>query len=87
MFNVEITPAFIWIIVAVVFATIELATLGSLTIWFAAGAVAASISSSFMSNVFVQILIFLLVSIASLFYIRPHAEKYFKLRKRKMEKE
>ena len=87
MFNVELTPAFIWILVAVVFATIELATLGSLTIWFAAGAVAAAISSSFVSNVFIQFLIFFLVSIASLIFIRPYAEKYFKLRKRKMEKE
>jgi len=83
MFDIEITPALIWIIVAVIFATIELATLGIVTIWFAVGAVAAAIGSMLGLNVFIQFLIFLVVSIGLLYFTRPIAEKYLKLGKQK----
>ncbi len=83
MFDVVITPALIWIVLAVIFATIELATQGILTIWFAVGAVAAAIGSMFVSNVFIQFVIFLVVSIGLLYFTRPIAEKYLKLGKQK----
>jgi membrane protein implicated in regulation of membrane protease activity len=83
MFDVEITPALIWIVVAVIFATIELATMGIITIWFAVGAVAASIGSIFELNVFIQFMIFLVVSIGLLYFTRPIAEKYLKIGKQK----
>lgn len=83
MLDIEITPAFIWIILAVIFATIELATLGVLTIWFAAGAVVAAIASVFGVNIFIQFVIFLVVSIVLLYFTRPIAEKYLKIGKQK----
>ncbi len=83
MFDIEITPALIWIILAVIFATIELATVGILTIWFAIGAVAAAIGSMFGLNIFIQFVIFLVVSIGLLYFTRPIAEKYLKVGKQK----
>lgn len=83
MFGIEITPALIWIGIAVIFGVIELATLGIITIWFAIGAVGASIASVLGLNVFIQFLVFLAVSVVLLYFTRPIAEKYLKVGKQK----
>lgn len=62
----------LWLIVAIIMIVIELVTLGNLvTIWFAFGSVAALITAFITDNVMAQIIVFALVSVASLVLVRP----------------
>ena len=79
----ELTPAILWIIIAVVFGIIEVATLGILTIWFALGALAAAVAAILGAGVPLQIILFFVISIALLYFTRPLAEKYLKIGKHK----
>ncbi|MEG2931578.1 MAG: NfeD family protein, partial [Ruthenibacterium sp.] len=58
--------SWVWLALVVVFAMLEAGTVGLVCIWFAAGAVAALISSAITSAVPVQIVVFLVVSFAAL---------------------
>lgn len=69
--------AIYWLIGLAVLLVIEIITLGLTTIWFAAGALVAFIAALIGMNVFVQILLFLVVSILLLYFTRPVAVKYF----------
>lgn len=53
---------FIWQIIAIGFTIAEAATLSLTMIWFSIGAVCALIASYFTDNIFVQILIFAVIS-------------------------
>lgn len=65
-----------WLIAFVLLILIEIITVGLTTIWFAAGALAAFIVSLITTNILIQIVAFLSVSLATLFMIRPIAVKY-----------
>ena len=56
---------------------IEVLTLGLTTIWFAAGALVAIFAALLYAPIFVQVILFLLVSLTLLFFTRPIAVKYF----------
>ncbi|MCR5556469.1 MAG: NfeD family protein [Butyrivibrio sp.] len=71
-----ISPAIIWLIAAIVLAVIELSTMGLVTIWFAIGALVAMIGALFGAGIFVQLLLFIVVSVVILVAVRPLAEKY-----------
>ncbi|MBR4667342.1 MAG: NfeD family protein [Butyrivibrio sp.] len=73
---ISFSPAIIWLIVAIILAIIELSTLGLVTIWFAIGAIFAMISALLGANIWVQLICFIIVSIAILLSVRPLAEKY-----------
>lgn len=66
-----------WLIVLVVLVVIELLTMGLTTIWFAGGALVATIAALFHAPVAVQIILFLVVSGVLIFSTRPLAVKYF----------
>lgn len=66
-----------WLVMFVVLLVIEIATLGLTTIWFAGGAVAAFILALVGFSLPIQIVVFLIVSIALLVLTRPIALKYF----------
>lgn len=66
-----------WLILLAVLLVIEIATLGLTTVWFAGGALAAFIASMLGSNDIIEIILFLLVSFALLYFTRPLAVKYF----------
>ena len=66
-----------WLIVLVVLVVIELLTMGLTTIWFAGGALAATIAALFHAPVAVQVILFLVVSGVLIFSTRPLAVKYF----------
>ncbi len=69
----------IWIIILVVALIVEVATAGTLvSIWFAIGSVAAYLSKLLNAPFFLQIIIFLAVSIVALLAIRPLASTYFR---------
>lgn len=67
----------IWLIVLVACILIEIATMGLVTIWFAGGALVAAIVAALGGKLWLQIGVFLVVSLLLLFLTRPIAVKYF----------
>lgn len=65
----------VWLIAIAVFLVIEIATVGLVTIWFVCGALVAFIASLLGANTAVQIVLFAVVSFASLFFVRPSVTK------------
>ncbi len=65
-----------WLILLAVLLVIEIATLGLTTIWFAGGALVATIVSLLGVSIPVQIGLFLVVSIVLLIFTRPFAVRY-----------
>lgn len=66
-----------WLVLFVVLIAIEIATMGLTTIWFAAGALAATVAAAFGAPLFIQIALFIFLSVVLLFFTRPIAVKYF----------
>lgn len=66
-----------WLVLLVVLVIIELATMGLTTIWFAGGALAAAIISIPGTPIWLQVIVFLVVSALLLYFTRPIAVKYF----------
>lgn len=75
--EVESMESLIWLIALAIFIVIEIITLGLATIWFAAGALAAFIGSLLGASVAVQFVLFTIVSLASLFTVRPYVARKF----------
>lgn len=65
-----------WLIVFVVFAALELVSLGMTCIWFAIGALAACVTSLFTGNWIIQALVFIIVTTLVLILLRPIAVKH-----------
>lgn len=70
----------IWLGVMVVFLIMEANTVSLVSIWFAAGSLAALIASLFHAPLWLQLTLFLVVTAASLTCLRPLVRKYFKPR-------
>jgi membrane protein implicated in regulation of membrane protease activity len=66
-----------WLIVLAILIFIEIITLGLTTIWFAGGALVAFIVSLFYDNLLLEVILFLIVSMALLYFTRPLVIKYF----------
>jgi membrane protein implicated in regulation of membrane protease activity len=62
---------------------IESFTLGLTTVWFAGGALAATLTSLVTSNIWVQFSVFIAVSFVLLIFTRPWAVKYINADKTK----
>ncbi len=67
----------IWLIALAIFVVIEIVTLGLATIWFACGALVAFVASLCGVNTTEQFLLFTVVSLASLFTVRPYVARKF----------
>ena len=67
----------IWLGLFIILIVIEILTVGLTTIWFAAGSLVALIAAACGAPLFVQIALFLVVSILMLVFTRPVAMKYF----------
>ena len=65
-----------WAAAVVVFIVIELATVGLASIWFALGALCALIASLLNAPVWLQIVWFIIISVAALILTRPLVKKY-----------
>ena len=72
-----------WLIIAVVLTIIEVVTLGLTTIWFALGALVMIFLSFTPIPFAVQILIWLLISSALLYFTRPYAIRKLKVGREK----
>lgn len=68
----------LWLALIVVFIGIEIATVGLTSIWFAGGALVALVAQWLGLNIYVQILVFIVVSAILMIFTRPWALKYFK---------
>lgn len=73
----HLEPPIIWLILLVVFVVIEIVTMGLTTIWFAGGAVAAFLVSLANAGIYIQVIIFLIVSFVLLLLVRPITRKHF----------
>lgn len=76
----DLTWLIIWLVVTVVFAIIELATIQLVAIWFSIGAVAAMIAYSFGAPIWVQIVIFAIVSFILVISTRPFVKKFLSVK-------
>lgn len=76
-----------WLILFVALLIIEILTMGLTTVWFAGGALVAFILAFVGFDLPVQIIVFLLVSIALLVLTRPIAMKYFNQERQKTNAE
>ena len=72
----ELSLPILWLILLVIFGVVEGATAGLASIWFALGALAALITAMLDGPLWLQILLFLVVSFVTLLIIRPLARKY-----------
>lgn len=67
----------VWLILLIIFIGVEVATLGLCSIWFAGGALVAIAAAALGTPVWVQIIVFMVISLVLLFFTRPIAVKYF----------
>lgn len=65
-----------WLAIMIILILIEIVTVGLTTIWFAGGALVATIVSCLGGGLLIQILAFLIVSFCLLIFTRPFAMKY-----------
>lgn len=65
-----------WLILFVVFAVLELISLGLTCIWFAVGALAGCITALITDNWIIQSIVFIIVTVVVLIFLRPIAVKY-----------
>ena len=68
--------AIVWLILMVVFLAAEAATVGMVSLWFAAGSLAALLTALAHGPGWLQTLLFLVVSAGLLLALRPLAKKY-----------
>ena len=73
----DMSMTMFWLIVLVVLVVIELLTMGLTTIWFAGGALIATIAAVLGAPMVVQVILFLVVSGVLIIFTRPLAVKYF----------
>ena len=66
----------VWLVLLIVFAVGEAVTVGLTSIWFAAGALGALITSTLTENLLIQIIVFLALSLVTLLLVRPLAKKF-----------
>lgn len=66
----------IWLILLIVLLAVEVMTLGLSSIWFAGGALIAFIAALLGADLYIQIILFLAVSILLLIFTRPLAVRY-----------
>lgn len=70
--------AIVWIALIVIFAVVEILTVGLTSIWFAGGALAALICCLVGIGPIGQFIVFVAVSVILVCFTRPWALKYFK---------
>lgn len=72
-----------WIALIVVCLVVEIITVGLTSIWFAGGGLLALIACALGAPIWLQILLFLALSLVLVYFTRPWALKYFNPRRTK----
>lgn len=75
-FDAESMQKIVWLVLLLLFAGGEATTVGLTSIWFAAGALAALIAALLGGALWIQITLFLAVSLLCLAAVRPLAKKH-----------
>jgi membrane protein implicated in regulation of membrane protease activity len=65
-----------WLIALIIFGVVEAVTVGLASIWFAAGSLGALIVAGLGGALWIQIVVFLVISFVTLLLARPLAQKY-----------
>lgn len=65
-----------WIILFLILLFIELATVNLISIWFAIGALGAFVTAFFTDSILIQLLVFVVISVVSLFVTLPIVKKF-----------
>lgn len=65
-----------WLLLFILLLVVEFLTMGLTTIWFAGGAVAAMVVNMLGGNIWIQMIVFLAVSLLLLIFTRPFAVRY-----------
>ena len=71
----------VWLIAVVVLGILEAVTVQLVTIWFAAGALVALIASALHAPMWLQIVLFVFVSVSTLLLTRPLVRKHLRSNK------
>ncbi|MGP1432863.1 MAG: NfeD family protein [Catonella sp.] len=72
-----------WLMAFIILVVMEFLTMGLTTVWFAIGALAAFFASLFGATLWIQIILFLIISLVVLVVYRPLAVKYVNSRRTK----
>lgn len=75
-FDAESMQKIVWLVLLLLFAGGEAATVGLTSIWFAAGALAALLAALLGGALWIQITLFLAVSLLCLAAVRPLAKRH-----------
>lgn len=70
-------PVYFWLVLMIVFIIFELSTMGLFTIWFALGSLVALAIAAVGGPMWLQILVFVAVSVLSFFGVRKLALGFF----------
>ncbi|MBP5313608.1 MAG: NfeD family protein [Eggerthellaceae bacterium] len=62
---------YVWLGIIVIAGIIEIATVSMITLWFVVGGFAAFMVALFTDNIFIQIIVFIVISILCLVFLRP----------------
>ena len=68
--------AIVWLALMVVFVLLEAGTVSMVSIWFAVGALAAMVASLLSAPLWLQIVLFVVISTALLLALRPFVRKF-----------
>ncbi len=79
----SISLSVLWLVAAVALSVVEIITMGLTTIWFAIGAVAALICALVGAPIWLQVAVFIVVSVVVLVLVRPIAAAHFNNRLKK----
>ena len=71
----------LWLVLLIVFAVLEASTVSLVSIWFMGGALTALIAALCGAEIWLQIILFFVVSIALLLCLRPLSKKLLKKKK------
>ena len=69
--------ALAWLVLMLVFLLVEACTVSMVSVWFAIGALAAMVASLCGGELWLQLVLFVVISAAALLALRPLARKYF----------
>lgn len=77
------TGSIIWLIIVAVMIVIEIISLGLTTIWFGIGAVGAAVAAWMGYGIWVQLVVFAVLSVVAMALCRPFAIRYLNRDKEK----
>lgn len=76
----DIVYQIVWLVLLIIFAVSEAATVGLTSVWFAVGSLGALICALLGGSIWLQLGIFIVLSVVCLVALRPLAKKYLNSR-------